>query len=417
MKKIYKIGLLLIIAILPLFLIGCSEDSEPATDSFTVEFVDYEGTVLDTITCTVGETCDIVAPNEPNNKENCIFLRWSVFEEEYATIDRDTTIEAIYNLDNRLVTFGSFTIAFYAFFIISGMLVALGLGLREGKRIGVKEDDLIDGFLWIVPVAILGTRVWYVLYELPQFTGYGFFPSLLRMIGFKYGTLDFSTFGLSGLAIHGGIITAIVCVYFYTRKRKMNIFKVLDIVAIGFILAQASGRWGNFFNQEAHGYLVGQGALSLKEQFEYLRYTLHIPEFIVNNMYMFPGTHEIAEGFYHPTFLYESSLNLIGFGLMLVLRRCKKIHFGEIMSLYLIWYGSVRVFIETMRTDPLEFELFGISFKTAIVTSVLLIVAGISLSIFIRTKFKGKTYGTVPGHFGYEKPEVIEEETEVIEEE
>ena len=412
MRKIYKLGLLMIMVISPLFLIGCSDDSVPATDSFTVEFVDYDGTVLDTITCSVGETCDIVAPNEPNTKENCMFLRWSVFEEEYDTLDRDTTIEAIYNLDNRVVSFGNFSVAFYAFFIISGMLVGLGLGLRESNRTGVKQDDLIDGFLWIVPVAILGARLWYVIFELDRFTGYGFFPSLLRILGFQYGTLDFSTFGLSGLAIHGAFVTALICAYFYTKKRKISVLKVLDIVAVGFIIAQAFGRWGNFFNQEAHGYLVGQGALSLQEQFEYLRYTLHMPEFIVNNMYMFPGTHEVAEGFYHPTFLYESSLNLIGFGLMLVLRRCKKVHFGELMSLYLVWYGSVRIFIETMRTDPLVFELFGVSFKSAIVTSVLLILAGISLSIFIRKKFKGQTYGTVPGYFGYKKPKVVDEEKE-----
>lgn len=411
MKKIYKFGLLLIITILPLFLIGCAEEQGPATDTFTVEFVDYDGTVLDTIICDVDDACDIQAPAEPDNKENAMFLRWSVFEEDYATLDRDTTIEAIYNLDNRLLSVGNFSIAFYAFFIISGMLIALGLGLRECKRTGVKQDDLIDGFLYIVPLAIVGARLWYVLFELDRFTGYGFFPSLLRMIGFQYGTLDFSTFGLSGLAIHGGFVTAIICAYFYTKKRKINILKILDIVAVGFIIAQAMGRWGNFFNQEAHGYLVGQGTLSLKEQYEHLRYTLHIPEFIVNNMYMFPGPHEVAEGFYHPTFLYESMLNLLGFAVMLVLRRCRKIHFGELMSLYLVWYGSVRVFIETMRTDPLMFEIFGLSLRTAIVTSVLLIIAGIALSIFIRKKYPGQTYGTVPGYFGYKKTE-LEEETE-----
>ncbi len=118
----------------------------------------------------------------------------------------------------------------------------MGIGIRETKRIGLKKDDLIDGFLWIVPIAILGARLWYVVFELDQFVGGGFFPSLLRMLGFSSGTLDFSSFGLSGLAIHGAFVVAVICAYFYTRKRKIDIFKVLDIVAVGFIIAQAFGR-------------------------------------------------------------------------------------------------------------------------------------------------------------------------------
>jgi len=87
-------------------------------------------------------------------------------------------------------------------------------------------------------------------------------------------------------------------------------------------------------------------------------------------------------------------INLIGFAIMLVLRRYKKIHFGELLSFYLIWYGGLRIFIETMRTDPLVFELFGMTLKSAIVTSVLMILAGIGLSVFIRTTRKGMDYST-----------------------
>ena len=297
-------------------------------------------------------------------------------------------------------------------------MVALFLGLRECKRTGIKQDDLIDGFLWIVPVAILGARLWYVAFEPARFWYGGFFPLLLRTIGFSSGTLDFSSFGLAGLAIHGGFFTALICVYFYTKKRKIDVFKVLDVVAVGFIIAQAFGRWGNFFNQEAHGGIVGGmtngvANLSIQEQYNFLRYTLNLPEFIVNNMYIVRGWHSITveplTGFYHPTFFYESSINLLGFFIMLFLRRIKKIHFGELMSFYLIWYGGLRIFIETMRTDPLVFEFLGMSFRTAIVTSVLMILAGIGLSLLIRLKFKGNTYETVPGYFGYKKPVVKEE--------
>lgn len=432
MKRFLKIISILLITIVSVSLISCG-NTEPATDNYIVEFVDYDGTVLEEINCTVGEVCDITPPAEPDSKENAYFTRWSMFESEFASIDRDTTIKAIYTLDNRLVVIpfskigflnmSDRSIVFYSFFIITGILVALGLGMRESKRIGLKKDDLLDGFLWIVPVAILGARLWYVAFELDNFIVAGdFFASLLKILGFSNGRLDFSSFGLAGLAIHGAFTTAIICAYFYTRKRKIDIFKVIDIVAIGFIIAQAFGRWGNFFNQEAHGGVVGGmtdgvANLTIEQQYNFLKNTLHLPAFIVNNMYIDIAHtyHSLAvepiTAFYHPTFFYESSINVLGFIIMLLLRRWKKLHFGELLSFYLIWYGGLRIFIETMRTDPLVFEIFGITMKSAIVTSVLMILAGIGLSVFIRLKRKDKTYGTVPGYFGYKK-EKLSEETE-----
>ncbi len=425
MNKFIKTSFILIIVFLTFSLMSCQEEPA-ATDEYTVEFVDFDGTVLKSITCQVGETCDIVAPTVPdqldsNYKENSYFLRWSVFEEDFDSINKDTTIKAVYSLDNRLVTVFGRSIVFYSFFIISGITVALLLGLKESKRIGINKDDLLDGFLWIVPASILGARLWYVIFEWSNFVyGQGLvdgvWRSFLRVIGFRTGYLDFSNFGLSGLAIHGAFVTAVICSYFFTKKRKIDIFKVIDIIAIGFIVAQAFGRWGNFFNQEAHGGIVGGytgtitnavANLTIKEQYDFLRYTLHIPEFIVNNMYIPRGFHSLSQepvtGFYHPTFFYESMINLVGFGIMLILRRIKKIHFGELLSFYLIWYGSLRIFIETMRTDPLTFDFLGITFKSAIVTSVIMIISGIALSILIRTKRKNMTYETVPGYFGYKK--------------
>ncbi|XMB71498.1 prolipoprotein diacylglyceryl transferase [Mycoplasmatota bacterium WC30] len=422
MNKYLKGLLLILITVFTFTLVSCGDNTEPATDFYDVTFIDYDGTVLKTVTCTVGEICDITPPEEPNNKENCDFTRWSLFDSEYADIDRDTEVEAIYTLDNRVITIGNRSIVFYSFFIISGIVVALLLGLKECDRLSIKRDDFTDGFLWIVPVAILGARLWYVAFELGNFVYGGFFPSLLRIIGFSSGTLDFSTFGLAGLAIHGAFTTAIICAYFYTRRKKIDLLRVIDIVAIGFILAQAFGRWGNFFNQEAHGGIVGGmtnniANLSIEQQYNFLRNILHLPEFIVNNMYIEQGLHSIGveplTGFYHPTFFYESSINLIGFGIMLLLRRSKRIYFGELLSFYLIWYGALRIFIETMRTDPLVFDIFGITMKSAIVTSVLMIIGGIALSTFIRIKRKGQTYGTVPGYFGSKK--VKSEEKEVSE--
>ncbi|MDT8336385.1 MAG: prolipoprotein diacylglyceryl transferase [Candidatus Izemoplasmatales bacterium] len=403
MKKIKKILFLVILVFIAISLTGCQNDNNEDNLPYSVTFVDYEGNVVEEFNCDGVSQCEITNPGGLEDVGDRYFTRWSIWESQWDDISEDTVIKPIYTYDNRLVTIFGRSIYFYSFFIMTGIFVALGIGLKETKRIGLKKDDLLDGFLWIVPIAILGARLWYVAFELEQFVGGGFFPSLLRILGFSSGTLNFSTFGLSGLAIHGAFVVAIICAYIYTRKRKIDIFKMLDIVAIGFIIAQAFGRWGNFFNQEAHGGIVG-GAIdgsmnfSIEQQFNFLRNSIHIPEFIVNNMYIKRGLHSTAiepfTGYYHPTFFYESMLNLVGFAIMLVLRRYKKIHFGELLSFYLIWYGGVRIFIETMRTDPLVFEIFGLTLKSAIVTSVIMILAGISLSIFIRLTRKGMDYST-----------------------
>ncbi|MDY0318298.1 MAG: prolipoprotein diacylglyceryl transferase [Candidatus Izemoplasmatales bacterium] len=407
MKKIRIVIYLIFFGVILLNLTACQNEIDN-NEPFKVTFVDYDGNILKEVNCDGVSECNITPPQSPENIGQRYFTRWSVWESDFDEINEDTIIKPIYTLDNRLVTIFGRPIFFYSFFIMTGIFVALGLGLRETKRIGIKKDDLIDGFLWIVPISIIGARMWYVIFELEQFVGGGFFPSLLRMIGFSSGTLDFSSFGLSGLAIHGAFFTAVICTYFYTRKRKIDLFKVFDIIAVGFIIAQAFGRWGNFFNQEAHGGIVGGAVngtmnLSLEQQFNYLRYTIHIPEFIVNNMYIKEGLHSYAvepfTGYYHPTFFYESTLNILGFIIMLVLRRYKKIHFGELLSFYLIWYGGVRIFIESMRTDPLVFEIFGMTLKSATVTSTLMILGGIALSVFVRIRRKGMDYSTVEGNW------------------
>lgn len=415
MARYLKISFLILTIFTSMFLFGCQQQTITNGDgTFTVEFYDKhaETPLLKTITCEVGVPCEIVPPAKPNNKDNAYFTRWSVWEDEYASIQSNTRITPIYTLDNRLVTIGDRSVVFYSFFIMMGILVALFLGLREIKRTGISQDDLIDGFLWIVPVSILGARLWYVVFEWDQFVYGEFFPSLLRVLGFSSGRLDFSSFGLSGLAIHGAFFVAFVCAFLYTKKRKINLWKVLDVMAVGFIIAQAFGRWGNFFNQEAHGGLVGGltngvANLTLKEQYEVLRYSVGLPEFIVNNMFIVQGSGGYAvtpvTGFYHPTFFYESMLNILGFAVMLILRRVKTIRFGELFSVYLVWYGSVRIFIETMRTDPLTFEFLGLTFKSAITTSVLMIIGGVALSLLLRFKIKSEAYATVPGCIEFKK--------------
>ena len=158
------------------------------------------------------------------------------------------------------------------------------------------------------------------------------------------------------MAIHGGIIAGLIVLIIYTKKYKVNTLKILDISVVGVIIAQAIGRWGNFFNQEAFGQVTSRKILSSQ----------NIPNFIIDGMY-------IDGNYYQPTFLYESVWNAIGFIIMLFIRRKKSTKVGELTGFYLIWYSIGRIFIESFRSDSL---MLG-NIRIAQLISIILIVIGI----------------------------------------
>ena len=167
-----------------------------------------------------------------------------------------------------------------------------------------------------------------------------------------------------GLAIHGGIIAGGLFILYYTRKHEMNTLKILDILVVGLIIGQAIGRWGNFFNSEAYG-----SATSAR----YLEY-IHIPKFIIDGM-------KINGMYFHPTFLYESLWNLVGFITLVLVRRIKTLKLGKLTGIYLSWYSFGRFFIEGMRKDSL---MLG-SIKMAQLVSIILFIVGLVL-IFKKNK-------------------------------
>ncbi len=322
-----------------------------------------------------------------------------------------TAIMAIHEFDpisNIFIDLGFLTWYRYSLMILIGMVLAVLLGKMEGKKLGIKFNDLIDGILIIVPLSILGTRLWYVIFEF----GNRYLPTFQNQ-GFVQGMIDVINIGDGGLAIHGGFITAFIAAYFFTKKRGINFFSAFDIMVPGFLIAQASGRWGNFFNQEAHGGVIGgtdpnTGAalLSLDEQRAFLDNTLHLPKFISDNMLI--KAERIAEGtpvpnlttsnpsdmisavYYHPTFLYESMWNILGFIFIVLLRRTKWMRNGEALAFYLVWYGIGRFFIEGMRTDSLYVGDTGI--RTAQLISIVMIIGAIAYIYLVRKVFKNKPY-------------------------
>ena len=210
-------------------------------------------------------------------------------------------------------------ITWYATFILTGILLAAFLSYQEFKKLGWDTEILFDGLLWAVPLAILGTRLYYVAFD----------PTP------NYETIwDVLNFTEGGLAIHGAVIVTIIFLIVFTRIKKISFWALADIVAIGFLIGQIVGRWGNFMNQEAYGPAI---------QSDFLINIL--PNFITNQM-------TIGSNVHHPTFLYEGIWNFIGLVFLLIARRKRWFKIGDMIGLYLIWYGLGRgAIIEPLRTQ------------------------------------------------------------------
>lgn len=210
-------------------------------------------------------------------------------------------IEGIDPPDGFCIPGTNFEIKFYGVIIAIGVLLAVTYCLRRAKQFGVTQDDILNLVLICLPSAIVGARLYYVVFEWDQFFGPGI--PWYRFLDIRSG----------GLAIYGGVIGAVLGMLIYTRVRKLKIFPFLDLTGIGLLLGQAIGRWGNFFNREAHG--------------------------SVTTCFLRMGLVENGElQYFHPTFLYESVWNLTGFVVLHFLSKKRKFD-GQMFLAYL---GMVR---------------------------------------------------------------------------
>ena len=243
-----------------------------------------------------------------------------------------------------------FNVYYYSLCILLGVIVAYILITREGKKQGLTKEFTSDLIFYTLIIGILGARVYYCVFNLDYYLAN---PSEILKI---YN---------GGLAIHGGVIAGLIFVYFYTKKKNVSFIKILDIVAPAVIIAQSFGRWGNFFNQEAHGGITTYQNLK----------NMHIPEFIIN------GVH-IEGKYYYPTFFFESIWCLIGFIILMIAKRNKNLRKGFQIGFYFIWYGIGRFFIEALRTDSLMF----FNLKIAQIVSLVGIIIGIIIIVTNRNK-------------------------------
>ena len=245
---------------------------------------------------------------------------------------------------------GPISVHWYGIIIGFGALLGLYLATKECKKRGVSPDHLVDLIMFALPIAIISARIYYVLFE------WGYYKNHISEIPAIWH---------GGIAIHGGLIGAIITAIIFTYKRKISFWQLADITAPSILLGQAIGRWGNFMNQEAHGGPVSRAFL---EQ-------LHLPPFIINQMY-------INGVYYHPTFLYESIWSFVGVILLISLRKVN-LRRGEMFFTYLIWYSIGRFFIEGMRTDSL---MLTSHLRIAQVISIVIILTSLLLITVRRMK-------------------------------
>lgn len=257
-------------------------------------------------------------------------------------------VSQIQPLDRIALDLGPLTIYWYGIIIGFGALLGLYIAVRESKRLGINSETFVDLVMIAVPVAILSARIYYVAFEWSYYKDH-----LGEIIKIWEG----------GIAIHGALIGSFLTAYVFSKVKDLSFWKLADIAAPSIILGQAIGRWGNFMNQEAHG---GEVTRSFLEG-------LYLPDWIVDQMYI-NGT------YYHPTFLYESIWNIIGFAILIGLRKVN-LRRGEMFLTYVIYYSIGRYFIEGLRTDSL---MLTESLRMAQVISIVLIVVSIGILIYRR---------------------------------
>lgn len=253
-----------------------------------------------------------------------------------------------------LIDLGLFQISWYSLFILFGLFVGGTILLREARKFNINDDFLSNLVFWTTIFAIVGARLYFVAFHWDYYS-----INMTEIVKIWEG----------GLAIHGAILFGFIFIFFYTLKYKVGFLRVLDIAVPSLIIGQAIGRWGNFFNQEAFGSEVSRKFLE----------GLHIPNFIIEGMYI-NGT------YYHPTFLYESLWCLLGFIVLLLVRRLYKyLKKGQLTGIYLMWYSIGRFFIEALRTDSL---MLG-DYKVAQVASIVLFVIGLFI---VAVKSRGSKF-------------------------
>ena len=235
----------------------------------------------------------------------------------------------------RSISLGPLNIYFYGIIIACGLVLAVLYCMNRSKEFGIKEDDILDGVLWVTPFSICCARAYYCIFAWHEYAA-----DPISVLYIWNG----------GLAIYGGVIGALIGVTVLCKLKKIKLPAMLDLVMLGFLIGQSIGRWGNFMNREAFG--------------------------APTDSFFRMGLYNTVTGqteFYHPTFLYESVWNLCGFVLLHFLSKHRK-YDGQIALCYAAWYGLGRCLIEGLRMDSLYWGSFRVSQMLAGISCVAAVI-------------------------------------------
>lgn len=246
-----------------------------------------------------------------------------------------------FHIDRIAVPLGSRGIYWYGVIIALGFLLAVLYCTKAAPRYGITEDNILDMLIRTVPFAIVGARLYYVLFYLDQFRADG-----------KFNWAQAVAVWDGGLAIYGAVIAAALSVLIFCRRRGISFGAFADLGSLGLLIGQLVGRWGNFVNQEAYG--------GVTDSVFRMSSSSIASELWGKGLVDTDGYYAVANGNLgvHPTFLYESLWNLAGLLLFIRFSKRHRRFDGEIFLLYIAWYGFGRMLIEGLRTDSLY--LFGL---------------------------------------------------------
>ena len=268
------------------------------------------------------------------------------------------------------ITIGGFTIAFYGMIIAFGMVMGYLMTAFQAKRTGQEPDLYLDLALWDIVFAVIGARIYYVIFTWDYYK-----DNLLQIFNTRGG----------GLAIYGGVIAGVITTIIFGKVRKQNFCQLLDTACIGLITGQIIGRWGNFCNREAFGgYTNGLFAMQLKQSDVAASNLTHS---VLKHAVEIDGTRYIQV---HPTFLYESLWN-IGVLIILLLFTKHRKYNGQIFLIYLLGYGLGRAWIEGLRTDQLIFFGTGVAVSQVLSGGLVVASAAILIYRFVKDRQKAKS--------------------------
>ena len=258
-----------------------------------------------------------------------------------------------FEVDSVAFSIGNIEIAWYALIITMGIIAAGLYTIWRANQVNVSTEDIVDFLLFVVPTGIIGARLYYVLTTLDRY------DSFLEVINIRNG----------GLAIYGGILAGALAVFLVARYKKIPFLTIADCCTPGIILAQSIGRWGNFMNGEAYGYQT-EAFIRMGLQNANTRYDFSTAEMV----------------FVHPTFLYESLWNLVGFVLINLFYKHRK-YDGQVFLMVFGWYGLGRLWIEGLRTDSLM--IFGGTVRVSQLLACLIFIgAAVLLTCFAIKKYE-----------------------------